>query len=67
MEELVIVHVVRLETARLGVEDCRQKFMEIVEDKQKELKEKGYKITVRQPVGDPAEEIERISEEETWI
>lgn len=64
MEELVIVHVVRLETARLGVEDCRQKFMEIVEDKQKELKEKGYKITVRQPVGDPAEEIERISEEE---
>ncbi len=50
-----------------GVEDCRQKFMEIVEDKQKELKEKGYKITVRQPVGDPAEEIERISEEETWI
>ncbi len=64
LEELVIIHVIRLETAGVGISTHRRKFLEKVERKCQELENEGYKVKILQPVGNPAEEIRSSAEEE---
>lgn len=64
LEELVIVHVVRIETTGLGIGAHRKRFLAKVNAKCEELRKEGFQVKVLQPVGSPAEEIRRISEEE---
>ena len=62
--ELVIIHAVRLEASGMGVGAHRKKFLAKIEEYKKTMEESGLKVKVLQPVGSPAEEIRRASEEE---
>ena len=64
LEELVIVHVIRLEAAALGLSTNRRKFLEKIDQRKQQLEEQGLKVEVHQPVGKPSEEIKNLAEEE---
>jgi nucleotide-binding universal stress UspA family protein len=64
LEELVIVHVVRMEVAGRGIGVHRKRFLSKIEEKKKVLEADGLKVTVIQPVGSPVEEIKGLAEEE---
>ncbi|MEW5785921.1 MAG: universal stress protein [Bacillota bacterium] len=64
LEELVIVHVIRMETAGRGIGAHRHRFLSKIEEKKKELESEGLKVKVIQPVGSPVEEIKGLAEEE---
>lgn len=64
LEELIIAHVVRMETAGRGIGAHRRRFLSQIEGKQKELEAQGLKVKVVQPVGSPAEEIRAVAEDE---
>lgn len=64
LEELVVVHVVRMETAGRGIGAHRKRFLSKIEEKNKELEAEGLKVRVIQPVGSPVEEIKGLAEEE---
>lgn len=64
LEELVIVHVIRLEAAALGLSANRRDFLQKIEKRKQELEEQGLKVEVHQPVGKPSEEIKNLAEEE---
>lgn len=64
LEELIIIHVIRMETAGRGIGTHRRRFLDAIEQKKKELETDGLKVKVFQPVGSPAEEIRTLAEEE---
>lgn len=64
MEELIIVHAVRLEASGMGVGAHRKKFLQKIEEHKNKMEKDGLKVKIIQPVGSPAEEIRRLSEEE---
>ncbi len=64
MEELLIIHAIRLETAGSGIGAHKKKFLNKVEERCKEIEAEGCKVKIIQPVGNPSEEIQRASEEE---
>lgn len=64
LEELVIVHVVRMEVAGRGIGVHRRRFLSKIEEAKKELEADGLKVKVIQPVGSPVEEIKGLAEEE---
>ncbi len=64
LEELLIVHVVRMEIAGRGIGAHRRRFLSKIEDRKKELEVLGLRVKVIQPVGSPVEEIKALAEEE---
>ena len=64
LEELVIVHVIRREKVGIGINDQRERFLEQIEDRKRELESEGLKVKVLQPIGNPTEEITSLSGEE---
>lgn len=64
LEELVIVHVVRMEVAGRGIGVHRRRFLSKIEEMKKELETDGLRVRVIQPVGSPVEEIKGLAEEE---
>ncbi len=64
LEELVIIHVVRMEVAGRGIGVHRRRFLDKIEQIRKELEIDGLKVRVIQPVGSPVEEIKGLAEEE---
>lgn len=64
LEEMIVVHVVRMETAGRGIGAHRRRFLSEIEEKKKELEAGGLKVKVIQPVGSPVEEIKSLAEEE---
>lgn len=64
MEELVIVHVIRTETAGIGLGTRRKRFLENIEQKKDEFISSGLKVNIFQPIGNPAEEIRSLAAEE---
>jgi nucleotide-binding universal stress UspA family protein len=64
LEELIIIHVIRMEIAGRGIGAHRRRFLSQVEEKRKELEEQGVKVKIYQPVGSPVEEIRNSAEEE---
>lgn len=64
MEEMLIIHVIRLETADGGISTHRRRFLQKIEEKCREFEQNGLNIRIFQPIGSPAEDIKRVSEEE---
>lgn len=64
MEEMLIIHAIRMEAAGMGIGAHRKKFLNVVEGRCKELESDGCNINIIQPVGNPSEEIRRVAEEE---
>ena len=64
LEELIIVHVIRIETAGLGLSASRRDFLKKIDKRKHQLEEEGLKVKVLQPVGNPADEIKSQAEEE---
>lgn len=64
LEELIVIHVIRMETAGRGIGANRRRFLSKIEQKKKELEEGGLTVRVIQPVGSPVEEIKGVAEEE---
>lgn len=64
LEELIIIHVIRMETAGRGIGAHRRRFLDEVEQKKKDLEADGLKVKVYQPVGSPVEEIKAMADEE---
>ncbi len=64
LEELIAIHVVRMEVAGRGIGAHRKRFLQKIEEKKKELEATGLKVRVIQPVGSPVEEIKAAAEEE---
>ncbi|MBW6463252.1 MAG: universal stress protein [Firmicutes bacterium] len=64
LEELVIVHVIRMESAAIGLSAKRRDFLKKIDKRKHELEEQGLSVRVLQPVGNPAEEIKTLAAEE---
>lgn len=64
-EELLLVHVVRVELGRQdGMHPLQRKFLEEVKNKKEELEQQGFKVNVEVPLGAAAEEIKRLAVEQ---
>lgn len=64
LQELVIVHVIRTETAGLGLSASRRDFLKKIGEREQELESEGLSVKVLQPVGSPSEEIRNLAAEE---
>ncbi|MDW7739718.1 MAG: universal stress protein [Bacillota bacterium] len=64
MKELIIVHVIRTETAGIGLSIRREKFLQNIEDKKSEINALGVEVKILQPIGKPSEEIKLVATEE---
>lgn len=64
LEELLIVHVVRMEIAGRGIGAHRKRFLAKIDERKKALESEGLRVKVIQPVGSPPEEIKGLAEEE---
>lgn len=64
LEELLLVHVVRVELSiQDGISPIQLKFLEKVKKKKAELERDGLHVDIEVPVGAPAEEIRRLAEQ----
>ena len=64
LEELLVVHVIRREKVGIGISEHRKRFLERIEEKKAELEKEGIRVTIKQPVGNPTEEIISLTSEE---
>lgn len=64
LEELVIAHVIRMESAAMGLSAKRKDFLDKIDKRKHELEDEGLKVKVLQPVGSAAEEIKNLAVEE---
>ncbi len=63
LEELLLVHVVRVELgAQDGISPVQLKFLDKVKKKKTELESEGFQVEIEVPVGAAAEEIKRLAE-----
>lgn len=64
LEELLLVHTVRVELrVQDGISPLQLKFLERLKEKKAELEREGFRVEIEVPVGAPAEEIKRLSEQ----
>jgi len=64
LEELVIAHVIRMESAAMGLSAKRKDFLDKIDKRKHELEDVGLKVKVLQPVGSASEEIKSLAVEE---
>lgn len=63
LEELLLVHVVRVELgAQDGISPVQLKFLDKVKKKKLELEKEGFQVDIEVPVGAAAEEIKQLAE-----